>query len=120
MATDPNNSAAALNVRNLSVFFGDRMPPSKMSRSTSPPRPSPPSSGRAAAANPLFSAPSTGCTNSTPTRAWKAKSSLFGDDIYSRNVEAGRRPPPRRHGFPEIKSVSDHVHFRERHRRDCG
>ncbi len=106
----------ALTVRDLSVFFGAN----QVLKSVSLDIPA-----RAVTA---IIGPS-GCGKSTFLRALNrmhelvpdarmdGEIRLFGEDIYAPRRRAGRRPPPRRHGLPEIEPVPDHVHRRERHRR---
>jgi phosphate transport system ATP-binding protein len=86
MATNPNNSAAALNVRNLSVFFGKSAAVKNVSIDIT------------AKAVTAIIGPS-GCGKSTFLRAinrmhelnpearMEGEVRLFGDDIYSRNIE---------------------------------
>ena len=87
MATNPNNSAAALNVRNLSVFFGKSAAVKNVSLDIT------------AKAVTAIIGPS-GCGKSTFLRAinrmhelnpdarMEGEIKLFGDDIYSRAVES--------------------------------
>jgi phosphate transport system ATP-binding protein len=87
MATDPNNSNAALTVRGLSVFFGDRAAVKNVTIDIT---------ARAVTA---IIGPS-GCGKSTFLRAinrmhelnpdarMEGEIKLFGDDIYSRTVES--------------------------------
>jgi phosphate transport system ATP-binding protein len=87
MATDPNHSAAALTVRNLSVFFGKNAAVKNISLDI------------AARAVTAIIGPS-GCGKSTFLRAinrmhelnpdarMEGEIRLFGDDIYSRAVES--------------------------------
>jgi phosphate transport system ATP-binding protein len=87
MVTDPNNSAAALTVRGLSVFFGERAAVKNVSIDIT------------AKAVTAIIGPS-GCGKSTFLRAinrmhelnpdarMEGEIKLFGDDIYSRTVES--------------------------------
>ena len=87
MPTDPNNSAAALTVRDLSVFFGDRAAVKNVSIDIT------------AKAVTAIIGPS-GCGKSTFLRAinrmhelnpdarMEGEIKLFGDDIYSRTVQS--------------------------------
>src|ERR1017187_7562231 len=87
MATDPNKSAAALTVRSLSVFFGKNAAVKNVSLDIT------------AKAVTAIIGPS-GCGKSTFLRAlnrmhelnpearMEGQIHLFGDDIYSRNVES--------------------------------
>jgi phosphate transport system ATP-binding protein len=87
MATNPNNSAAALNVRNLSVFFGKSAAVKNVSIDIT------------AKAVTAIIGPS-GCGKSTFLRAinrmhelnpdarMEGEIKLFGDDIYSRSIES--------------------------------
>ena len=106
-------TAATLEARDISAWFGDHHVLDRVSLTMEAGR-SPLSSVRRDAASPPSCGSSTACTNSSPRPPWPARYCSTGSDIYdpARKLTEARRQ--HRHGLPEAESLPGHVDLRQR------